>query len=87
MNKKRIAKERLYFLGCFAFGFFILPLLLFILFAKGYSDFGEFYSNFFKELSGRGDDFVLSLLVLLGPYFFFQLIRSIVWAWKTVRTR
>jgi hypothetical protein len=87
MNKKRIAKEWLYFLGCFAFGFFVLPLLLFIIVApmKGLK-FGKFYSEFYDPFSG-GEGFWFFWLFVLGPYLLFQLIRSIVWAWKTVGTQ
>lgn len=33
MNKKRLTKEWLYFLGWFLFGLFVLPLLLSVLFS------------------------------------------------------
>jgi hypothetical protein len=87
MNKKRIAREYLYFLKCFAVGFFLLPLILFIIFAPiSGLKFGKFYGDFYGALLG-GDEFVISWLFILGPYLLFQFIRSIVWAWKTVRTQ
>lgn len=91
MNKKRIAKEWLYFVGGFLFGFlgfFVVPFIIHIIFGvklgEFYRDF--FWSFFFQREYGRGD-ILASWLVVWGPYILFQLVRSIVWAWRTVKTK
>ena len=96
MNKKRIAREWLYFVGCLAIGIVAIPFILCLIFSPfGEEGFGEvyggFYSNLWKSLLGGEDvaveDFAVAWLFVLGPYLLVQLLRSLVWAWKTVRTR
>lgn len=83
VNKKRIAKEWLYFLGFFFFGLLVVPLLLFV-FLVSSMKLSKVYSDFFSELGG-GHDALIVWLFVLGPYLLFQLARSIIWAWKTAR--
>ncbi len=77
----RIFMQQRGFLGCFACGFFVFPLTLFIIFARHTEvKFSEFY-----ELLSGGNDFWLTWSFILAPYLLFQFIRSIIWAWRTVR--
>jgi len=85
MNKKRIAKEWLYFLFWFLFGLFILPGVLIYLFNS--NPFREAVSNFYSALFGdRRLGVAIGLWIFIfAPYLIFQLIRSVAWAWKTIR--
>jgi hypothetical protein len=80
MNKKRIAREWLYFVAFLPVGFVVVPLMLFI---TRWAFFDEFYMTLFGYY-GR-HEFVITWLSAFVPYLLFQLVRSIVWAWKTVR--
>jgi hypothetical protein len=83
MNKKRIAKEWLFFLGALGFGFSILPtILLLILNPKPQL---KDLANFYSALFNRSEAFH-AWLFALSPYFLLQLIRSIVWAIKAIRS-
>jgi hypothetical protein len=82
MNKKRIAKEWLLFLGCFFFGLLALPFLLFLFIARGGIKLSEFYSALVDKR-----DALTSWLVVIFPYLLVQLVRSAVWAWKTARNK
>jgi hypothetical protein len=85
MNKKRVAKEWLYFLGCLLFGLLVLPLLMFVLFGTfAHKSITEFFSEFFSALTG-GRDALITWLFVLAPYLLFQLVRSVIWAYKTTR--
>jgi len=91
MNKKRIAQEFIYFLCSFVFGLFVFPVVLFIIFTiifgQDWSLFGDFYERFYEAMFDWGYGFEITWTAVLAPYFIFQVIRSIVWAWKTVRTK
>jgi hypothetical protein len=91
MSKKRAAKEWLYFLACALIGLLVLPILLFIL-ALFVSParhgtlaelFGILYSGLF---SSNRNDKLISWLFVVGPYLLCQLIRSVIWALKAVRS-
>ena len=45
MNKKRIAREWLLFLGCFFFVFLVGPFLLFLFLARGNGKLSDVYST------------------------------------------
>ena len=88
MNKKRIAKEWLYFIGFVLFGLFVLPFLLtatFYFFATRSFTFSTELSYFYSALVDRHDALIFWLMVA-GPYIFFQFIRSVIWAWKITRS-
>ena len=90
MNKKRIAREWLYFVGCLAIGLIAVPFILSLIVIVSQPSEGErvghFYHKFYEEMFS-GHDVVFFLIIVLGPYLLVQLIRSLVWAWKTVRTQ
>lgn len=100
MNEKRVAKEWLYLLGCLLWGFVAMPVLFYwfgsLLKPPSSPDcsISSFCTEFYLALLGFGSSsgsyvpkgavvFVWS--IVLGPYFLFQFVRSVVWAWKTVR--
>ncbi len=74
MNKKMIAKEWLIFLSASLFGFLILPLLLSVASPMHLPD---FYATLGDSDSG---DFVLSLLIAVGPYIIIQVTRISMWS-------
>ena len=78
MNKKRVAKEWLYFLGALLVGLVVLSLVPF--FTKGNYTFSVFLALVDKQ------EALLAWLIALGPYVLFQLLRSVIWAWKTARS-
>jgi hypothetical protein len=91
MNKKRIAKEWLFFLGALGFGFLILPTTLFLFFHPKplLRALGDFYSVLFacdKSLYNPLKEAFHAWLFVLSPYFLLQLIRSILWAIKAIRS-
>jgi len=92
LNKKRVAKEWLYFLGCFLFGLLLPPFLFAVNFE--FFKFGSFVGTcktFSKKLLEDCSMLVdkrealIAWLFVLGPYLLFQLVRSVIWAWKTTR--
>ncbi len=96
MNKrkimKRIAKEWLYLFGFLAFGFFVVPVIIFFVFGPTVetTTLSKSYSNFHDALYekwGGGVDFWFALSSVLFPYLLFQFTRSIIWARKMLRTR
>ena len=85
MNKTVVAKEWLYFLGCLLFGLVVFPFLLFIVFGLlNPTDITVFYSRFYSGLLG-GHDALITWVVVFIPYLLFQVVRSVIWAWKTTR--
>jgi hypothetical protein len=84
MNKKRIAKEWLYFLCGMLVGFLVLPLIL--SFPFGYT-MGDFYMEIFGLFLRNHITLpsICAWLVAVSPYLLFQLVRSIIWAYKTSR--
>ena len=85
MIKKRLAKEWLYFLGCFLFGLLIVPLLLLIIARLFIDHDNSNLSDFYSLLVAKGD-WLTAWLLVIGPYVIFQIIRSVIWAYKTVQT-
>jgi hypothetical protein len=83
MNKKRIAREWLYFLGGMVFGFIVLPVFLSIVFHLFSLNFG--LSSFYFALVEDRPALPLAWLLVLGPYLLFQLVRSVIWAYKSSR--
>ena len=84
MNKKRFAKELLYFLSLFFVGILVLPALLTVILSgreRFWAEFGLFYAALVDK-----SQFWIPWLVALGPYLLFQFIRSVIWAWKTTRS-
>jgi hypothetical protein len=61
-------------------GLFVLPLVITYWFAR--ADFTTEFSLFYSALR-RGE--TVPWLMAIGPYLLFQLVRSVVWAWKTTR--
>ena len=87
MNKKRFAKEWLYFLGWFLFGLLVLPSLLSVVFGFfTHQAISESISKFYPALVKKQEASLIAWLVVIGPYLVFQLVRSVVWAWKTARS-
>ena len=78
MNRKKIIRECLYFLGALCVGFFILPviLILFLSPQPSVKDYGEFLDALFSG----GLMTLFAWMCALTPYLLFQLIRFIVWA-------
>lgn len=88
ISKRQIAMEWLYLLGGMIFGFVVAPLAVFLVFSLLMNDtatFAEYYPRFFAALV-NGPDRLFAWVVVLGPYVLFQLIRSVLWAWKTARS-
>jgi hypothetical protein len=79
MNKQRVAKEWLYFLGCFFFGFTV-PSLPFLFFGEEIKGTSSFYSALFV-----GKEKLIAWVFVLTPYLLFQLVRSVIWAVKAAR--
>lgn len=79
MNKKRIANEWLLFLGGILFGVVVWPLFM----PTYFGGFTILDSMFISFLFGRHA--AKAWLFVLAPYLIVQLIRSVIWAWKTSR--
>ena len=77
MNKKRVAKEWLYFLGAFYVGLLVLPL--------GEVFFRADYTLSVYSVLVDKQVALIGWLIVLGPYILFQLVRSVIWAWKIAR--
>ena len=85
MKKKVVAREWLYFLFWFLLGLAILPGALATVFAPPDEVFKNLfgYRGFYPGLlEGRGCWF--RWLIVLTPYILFQVVRSMIWAIKTV---
>jgi hypothetical protein len=84
MAKRILAREWLYFLGGLIVGFVLVPFLLAVLLPEPgvglFRDAMGLYKRLFNKREW-GD-----WLFVLAPYLLFQLIRSIVWATKAVRS-
>ena len=82
MDKKRLAKEWLFFVVALGFGLSILPIILIFALDPNpkMANLGEFYRLLFS-----GVESVLVWLFALSPYIVIQLVRSIIWAIKTIR--
>ena len=79
MTKKQVAKEWLYFLGCFCFGLLIFPSLLYLIFRLLSNKEGpQFFFQFYSVVAG-GRDALLAWSFVLAPYLIFQLVRSVIW--------
>ena len=95
MNKKRVAREWLYFLACPLFGLIVMPflvlLVLFVLAVLFVPDrhwtLTEGFGGFYSELVGMGEWTVIAWLIVVAPYILFQFVRAVIWAWKTIRTQ
>ena len=84
MNKKRVAKEWLY-----ALGFRIPWIVIFIALGE---DFFTKSGGRRNLLSGSAEyftffDVIIGFIGLFYPYLLFLLVRSVVWAIKTVRQK
>jgi hypothetical protein len=91
MNKKRIAKEWLFFFGALGFGLLILPISLILIFSPMslIEALGNFYSSLFASDEGLAyplREALQAWFLVLCPYFLLQLIRSILWAIKAIRS-
>lgn len=81
MAKKIVAREWLYFLLFLCIGIVIVPILLHLIFTGSVKGLGSFY----LALIGQETDSLFAWIITIGPYVLFQLIRSIVWAWKQLK--
>ena len=82
MTKKQVAKEWLYFLGCFCFGLLIFPSLLYLIFRLlSNKEDPQFFFQFYSVVVG-GSDALLAWSFVLAPYLIFQLVRSVIWGWR-----
>ena len=86
VDKKRIAKEWLFFLGFTAPWIMILILLNGPIFQQTGRTGNNILSASYREYYTLGD-IVLGILGLLLPYLVFLFIRSIMWAIKTIRLK
>ena len=82
LDKKTIAKEWIYLLICLFVGFFVIPLILLMI----NDDIGNIGQLYRELLNPKKDDLFIVCAIVFGPYFVFQLIRSIVWAIKQLRS-
>ncbi len=78
MNKRIVSKEWLILIGNFAFGIFILPIILIISFAGGLCELRDFYGAIF---GGEG----FAWLIVLTPYFLVQIVRTTIWSIKQLK--
>ena len=84
MNKKRVAKEWLYALG-FTIPWIVAGLILgdgFFVKSGGNRSLRTGSAEYFTFL-----DVIVGFIGLFFPYLLFLLVRSIVWAIKTVRSK
>jgi hypothetical protein len=89
-TKRRIAREWLYLLACILFGLTVMPFLLFLIlivffFPDQHGTLAEFFRGFCSALAGKEKEAFVAWLIAAGPYVLFQLVRSVIWAWKTIR--
>jgi hypothetical protein len=89
MNSKCFAREWLYLLAGALFGLLAMPSLVFVGLKLFYpataGTFSQLYPEFFSALAQKQVAPILWLIVV-GPYLFFQLIRTVIRAWKTIRS-
>jgi len=84
-NKNRLAREWLYLVSGAIIGLLLLPVFLFLacnLVGMETDTLGKFLSGFFESLTHHNRDSALTWIIATGPYLLFQLIRSVIWAWK-----
>jgi len=88
MGDKRLAKEWLLLIGGVFFGLLIFwPMLLIILASNQQSVLDRLKKVFGVLLGDEGSSNGIAVwLITLAPYLVVQLLRSIVWAIRTVRS-
>jgi len=84
LKKKTVAREWVFFLGSLCAGIIVLPPLLVSIF-RGRDTISEIYIELGGCLLGQERYFLECWMFILSPYLVLQLIRSIIWAVKTLR--
>jgi hypothetical protein len=79
-SKRALAKEWLVLAAFLMIGFTVVPAVIMAVF-KGEVQMGLFYSELFS-----GSEKAITWLVALSPYILCQLIRSLAWAIRTVKS-
>lgn len=82
INKKVVAREWLLFLASFAFGILILPALLNLIFRHNLDNIGLFYGAIFDY----NKEAVPLWLIVFCPYILLQIVRSVKWAIKHLKS-
>jgi hypothetical protein len=80
MNQKQIAREWFCFLGYILFCLLVGPLILASVFSN-YTELPSIYLALVRLARGTMGFWLFAL----APYLLFQLIRSVAWAFKTIR--
>jgi hypothetical protein len=81
MNRKRIAREWLLFLAALTGWLFILVPCLHLVLTGSLQHLGKFYEALFKPRQA-----LAAWLFALAPYLLIQLVRSVVWALRTIKS-
>ena len=82
-TKHKIAREWLLFLSALVLGGTVFPASIMLMFAHELR-LGAFYAAL---LSNRTGDQFSAWVALVAPYALLQVGRSLVWAYRTLRTR
>lgn len=85
-----IAREWLYLIAGLVGGLFFVPLFLYFISdgAETKYSLGDWYREIIESLfTGSSSDFYLAWLLILAPYLLAQFIRSLMWAYKTIKNK
>jgi len=91
--KRILAKEWLTFITGLLVGFLFVPTFIYTFISpqdyKSRNSLIEAYKELIGLFFGKEgrDGVLLSIAVIFGPYLFYQFVRSILWAIKTVRAK
>ncbi len=88
--KQTIAREWLKLIGGLVVGLtMVLPFIYTFVSPDTYKSkhsIGDAYSEWLDMLLFQGvDDSLVALVIILGPYICYQFVRSLVWAYKTLK--
>lgn len=82
-TRKMLQRESLYLLGGIVFGFVCVPSIGTVYYRE---DIAIGYRQFLGALVDPETCF-RAVLYILAPYLLVQLLRSLVWLWRTIRPR
>jgi len=82
LKKKTVAREWVFFLVSLCAGIIVFPVLVI---SKYGGTISETYIELGRFLLGQEGYFLEVWMFILSPYLVLQLIRSIIWAVKTLR--
>jgi hypothetical protein len=91
--KRILAKEWLALIAGLIVGFLFVPTFIYTFISpqdyKSRNSLIEAYKELIGLLFGKegGDGVLLSMAIIFGPYLFYQFIRSVLWAIKTVKRK